>query len=1064
MHSLIRLSIRYPRLALLLLLAISVLCATRLPDLAYDVSSRSMLVKQDQAWQVYQKSLKTFGADNVVIVYIQDEDLFTPDKLERVKQVASKLDRLEFVKGSNSLFTIPNVKEDDGYIRSAPFFDELPKQASDIQPIINDALRHPLVVGNVISPDSTAMALNLVLDGTLHEPQRDQLVSDQIDQVLAEIRPHFDVVFQMGAAYLRNEITGQLKADQLSILPLALGVLIVVLGFSLKSTLFALIPLLTAFMSVSAILAVMVTLDIPVNVMTSIIPVLLIIIGSTEDVHLIAEYRDGIREGLSRDQAVDRLPVNQALAVTLAFVTTFIGFLSITVSDLELLREFGLLASLGLLLNFIMTLVFVPACLKLFGPTGLARQTGPGFYARVAMAIFRVVMRFKRLVLATVLLVTVGFLWGSQYLELNNNTLAYFDERSGVIQKAELIQQNLAGMQTFSIILESPIEDTFLKIRYLSDIESIQQFIAGRANLDRSYSFADFVKLIHQVMDGTSQPQMPYEDELVEAYMGLVKPSSVKDYVNTDYSSARILIRHNIESSQQLERELDAIRLFIEQELGSGLKVSFTGESVLTKVATDSMALGQIQSLVIMALVILLFVSVLFIDLRAGLLALVPNVFPVIVLFGVMGYFAIPLDTGTTMVAVIALGICVDDTIHFLSRYHLNTRGAQDTEGALLLTVQQESTPIITTSLALAFGFSALAFSSFQPVVHFGLLSAMVMLLALFSTFILTPVLLSYTRLVTAWEMLSLNLRSDVIRGSRFFMGLNSMQTKKAMLSGNIREYQDGEVVIEQGDEGSEMFVLLEGSARVTHKEQDGSIHTLEYLSPGELFGEISHLSGQPRSARVSAEQRASVLTIQWKSIRELGRFHPRISMVLFRNLSAILSDRVTNVLAGNDVFRDELTGAMTKEFFCEQLNLELARCRRFDENLSAIVLDIELNGLNDARRAVHLSEAATARITRLIQGQSRSVDIFARWDEFCFAIVLPRTRSREAIRITDRIKRIIEDADLPDVGRAHIRAVVAESDGKDSPNGLIEPMLLDLQRQGRRNASVSVRVYQPAE
>ncbi len=139
-------------------------------------------------------------------------------------------------------------------------------------------------------------------------------------------------------------------------------------------------------------------------------------------------------------------------------------------------------------------------------------------------------------------------------------------------------------------------------------------------------------------------------------------------------------------------------------------------------------------------IVIFLLVSMLFIDNRAGLLVIVPNIFPVIILFGVMGYFNIPLDTGTTMVAVIALGICVDDTIHFLSRYHhctLGTQDTQDVEKALLKTVEHEATPIMMTSVALAPGFSTLTLSSFLPVVYFGALSALVMVLAMFSTFVL---------------------------------------------------------------------------------------------------------------------------------------------------------------------------------------------------------------------------------------------------------------------------------------------------------------------------------------
>ena len=246
--------------------------------------------------------------------------------------------------------------------------------------------------------------------------------------------------------------------------------------------------------------------------------------------------------------------------------------------------------------------------------------------------------------------------------------------------------------------------------------------------------------------------------------MEFVQFEAVSSYVNPDFSSTRLLVRHNIASSSELQKEFDAIRLFVERDLNTSLDLVLTGESVLHNHAADSMVEGQIQSLILMVFVILLLVSVLFVDYRAGLIALIPNVFPVVVLFGVMGHFGIPLDTGTTMVAIIALGICVDDTIHFLSRYHTFTRTTDDVYEALRKTIENESTPISTTSVGLTLGFLTLTLSSFQPVVYFGALSALVMILAMFSTFVLTPVLLSFTKLVTVWDMLSLNYKSETRR------------------------------------------------------------------------------------------------------------------------------------------------------------------------------------------------------------------------------------------------------------------------------------------------------------
>ena len=133
-------------------------------------------------------------------------------------------------------------------------------------------------------------------------------------------------------------------------------------------------------------------------------------------------------------------------------------------------------------------------------------------------------------------------------------------------------------MQTFSILLESPIEGTFLKVKYLQDIRKLQQFIEQRHSFDKTFSFADFIMLTNKVMEGTAQLSMPAEDDLVRSYMGLVRPDTVKNYVSEDYSSARILVRHNLNSSRQLEQEMAFIQRFIDEELQtsltSGLPVS----------------------------------------------------------------------------------------------------------------------------------------------------------------------------------------------------------------------------------------------------------------------------------------------------------------------------------------------------------------------------------------------------------------------------------------------------------------------------------------------------------
>lgn len=1048
----------YPKSVLLLLLAMTFAVIPLLPQLQFDISAQSLMVKSSEEWQTYQRSLEDFGSDSVVIIVLSDDELFTSTRLKEVKQAANSLRRLDFVKSSSSLFNVPNVKEVDGYVETIPFLQNIPQSEEEIQLIIDDALSNALVGKSLISTDRKTMAINLYIDDSEHYPGRDQEITQAIEDVLAPLKANLDRVYQMSSPYVRDQISRQIQIDQDSILPAALAVLILVLGFSMGRVNCAIVPMSSAAISIVLTLGFMAYMQIPVNVLTSIIPALLIIIGSTEDVHLMAEYHSGIREGNSRDQAVQRLPLNQSTAITLAFLTTFAGFLSITVNDVELLREFGWLVAFGLFINFLVTTLFVPAYLRLFGGTGISMRSRRFLYQRLARGLFTVVIRFKKTTLLLLLLIAGYFAWGAQYLEVNNNTLAYFAEDSEIRQRAEQIHQDLSGMQTFSIVLDSSIEGTFQKVRYLNEVERIQAFIDERGVFDKTFSFADFVKLTHQVMEGASQPQLPLEDEVVSVYMSFVQFEAVSSYVNPDYSSTRILVRHNVGSSGLLQQEFEAIEYFIQNDLKSSLKATLTGESVLNNRAADAMAVGQIQSLILMVVVILLLVSLLFIDLRAGIIALVPNVFPIIVLFGVMGYYHIPLDSGTTMVAVIALGICVDDTIHFLSRYHNFTRGTDDVELALQKTVEHEATPIATTSVALALGFSTLTLSSFQPVVYFGALSALVMVLAMFSTFVLTPTLLSFTRLVTVWDMLSINLKSDVLKNSAIFRGLRSFEIKQAILSGNIRRFEQGDIIIDQGLAGNEFYVLLEGTVKTTHRDPDGSVHTLTTLKAGDLFGEVAYLSERNRMVRVTASEKVQVLEMKWDGIRQLGRFHPRISMRLYRNLAEVLSKRIVILSEEKQNAYDELTGALTKNYLCEFLQQELRRSHHFSESMSLMMLDIEIIPVHD-ELSQEERDSLVLSITRIIHEFLQPTDIFARWEEASFMLVLPRKNASQTVELGERIQMAIEDADISSEAHLHISASVTEVQATDQGRDAIERLEKQMQKfkQTRRSLRIAV-------
>lgn len=900
MKKLIGLGTRYPWQVLVLLTLVTALAAAEIPRLKINIGTQALTIPTDPSFADFEEFKKRFPQDEGLVLVFRDPLLFTEERLIKIGSALDEIKRLPYVSRAISLFSLKNVKNDEGTISSRPFLPPLPATPAEAAPIIADALANPLIASNLISADGTTLAAQVVLKAPDNDPDFDARVVKDIEEILKPIRPGFEEAFQLGGAVVRAAITERIQADGKKTLSWSIGVLLVTLALMLRRLNGAFIPLATGLLSVVWTLGFMALTGISLNVMTSMVPALLIIIGSTEGIHLIAEYYKGVDSGLGKREALGEMGEKMGMAVFLTALTTYVGFFSIITNDIVLLREFGLVSSTGILLNFLITAAFVPAWLALTD-RGVRRPTDETTEGETSTSERRSAKAsgegtlMHRAWLAVFLVLSAIALIGSTRVEVDNDPLSYFPADEPLLQRTESLGRHLAGAESFSILLRSRIEDTFLKVRYLKEIRKLQQYLDGLGLFDKTLSLSDYVAFVNTVMEGSapSQPELPESDDVVREYMLFADRDDIADYVSADFSEARIVVRHRISSSGELSKAVDRIHAFAGEKVDKGLDVVITGEAVVSMRAMDTMVIGQAKSLTLVIFVIWLIISILFVNVRAGLLAVLPNLFPIVGLFGVMGYLEIPLNPSTAMVAAIALGLCIDDTLVFMVRYHRHTQALNDQAQAIRLTLKDELRPILITSLALALGFSVFWSSSFPPVVDFGLLSALMMLIALAAVLVLLPILLGTLRLITLYDMLSLYLRKEVIEKCDLFACLKSSQIKKIVLNCEVRELPASTNVLVEGETGDEMFVLLEGEISVRKRTAESGTITIAQEGPGQVFGEMALITHQPRSATVMAETPAKLLVLKWEDIQRISRFYPRISSRLFQNLAGILSRRL---------------------------------------------------------------------------------------------------------------------------------------------------------------------------
>jgi hypothetical protein len=311
------------------------------------------------------------------------------------------------------------------------------------------------------------------------------------------------------------------------------------------------------------------------------------------------------------------------------------------------------------------------------------------------------------------------------------------------------------------------------------------------------------------------------------------------------------------------------------------------------------LAWGQVTGLWQELVVLLALLALMFLSIRVGVLALIPNVVPTIILFGIMGWSGISLNISTSMIAAIAIGIAIDDTIHLLSTFNSEIRRTGSQRQAIVNAMGSAGQAAFFISLALSAGFFVVCLSRFQPVRHFGLLSGITMGIALLVELFLTPALVTTTKIITLWDLLFLRLGPEPQKQIPLFEGLRPFQAKLVVLMGRLEAATRGAFITRRGEVKHELYVLLNGCAEVHLRESERAIRT---FGRGDVVGEMGLVRQRPRSADVIAAEDVEYLVLDARFLRRLRQRYPRIASTVFLNLTRILSDRLestTDALSG---------------------------------------------------------------------------------------------------------------------------------------------------------------------
>ncbi len=889
-----------------------------LTKLRVETSLDLMFSENDPSLKRYDEVIKAFGSDNATVIYLRDAKLFTPEKLRLVEKLVDDLSQVDAVERVDSLFSLTNVKDRAGSLDSRTVLQSTPATLAEAEQAKQDALGNPLLRRNFISEDGKVMAINVIIK---KPPDTRTEINDgasiAFDKLLEPLRPQFEQVFQLGPSRIGFDFKRGMANDVVKLVPISMLLLLVTVMLFLRSSRLGVIPLVTSSLSLIWTFGFMGWANIPANLLMAMLPSLLIVVGSTEDIHMCSGYLEGFdnREGGTRMHGIEKMASHMGLPIVVTSVTTVLGFLANCISDIRLISDFSYAAAFGIGINTVVTYLSLPLMLAVFGPVpkrGETRESREAFVGRSGQFVAWLVSRaqiYPRATLTITALVVALFAGLSTRVTVSNDPLSFFSGDHPMVRDSQTLHRDLSGVQIFYITLSTGRQDAFLEPENLRIVEKIQRTIASTPDFDKSQSIVDHLSLVNREMKGGAAElyRLPDSRNLVEQYLLFFQRSDIAPYVSARFDSANIVVRHNIHDSHTSLRVVGELEKKAREIAGPHVKVDFVGKNLMINRAAEELVWNELQSMLLTLLTVLVTMAVMFQSLKAGIISMVPNVLPIILTYGSMPLLGIPVNPATAMAASIAIGIAIDDTTHMLLRYNAEFSDASSTAVAVRRAISAETVPVISSALALTAGFLALCGSNFTIIVQFGILSALTMIYAVLADLLVLPLLLKHLRVVVVWDLLRQSVSKEVVEHCPLFTGMTEREIKRVILLSKIVPYADGKTLVREGASDRDMYLLLKGHA-VVSQNHSGRAREIATLGPGSVFGEVSFVDAVSRSASVTAQGPVEVLAFNHQSLSASLGNHPRLAMQIHANLNRILGRRLAQTTSEWGLARADLS------------------------------------------------------------------------------------------------------------------------------------------------------------
>jgi len=771
---------------ILLMLMITAVIVSQIPKITVDTSMEGFLHPDDPAMLAYNAFREQFGRDEVVMVAIEPPDVFDLKFLNTLASLHAELEEnVPYIDDITSMINARNTRGEKDDLIVEDLLENWPANQREMAVLKERVLSNPVYKNLMISEDGRFTTIIIrthshssigqdanLLEGfddadpdastqSAAESERPVYLTDKensevvfaVQQVVDNYRADALPIWVAGSPVVTHFLKQTMMSDIRKFLALATLTAAIVLFIMFRRITGVLLPLLVVFLSLLSTIGLMAIFSVPIKVPTQILPSFLLAVGVGTSVHILAIFFHHYRASADKEQAIAYAMGHSGLAVVMTNVTTASGLVSFSTAELAPIADLGVFAGIGVMLAFVNTIFLLPALLALIPISPKTSPEGkntPTVMGRLLTSVGNFSTAHPLPIMLVSAIIIMASVVAITSIRFSHHPLSWFPKDNDIRVATEKIDREMKGSISLEVIIDTSAENGLYNPALLNRIEEAAAHLAKleyeKMYVGKAWSVTAILKEIHQALNENRAKyyRIPRERNLVAQEFLLFENSGsddLEDFVDSQFSKARLMIKVPFEDAYHAAQFIEKVNAYFDQHFPEA-NVTLTGMiGLLSRTITaaiHSMAKSYTIALAVITVLMILLIG----RLRIGLLSMIPNLMPILLMLGVIGFFNLPMDLFTMMVASIAIGLAVDDTIHFMHNFRRYYDRSGDPVQAVHDTLQTTGRAMLVTTVVLSIGFFIFGFATMSNVRNFGLLTGFTIIMALLADYLVAPALM----------------------------------------------------------------------------------------------------------------------------------------------------------------------------------------------------------------------------------------------------------------------------------------------------------------------------------